>query len=335
MKLLVATHAYLLEIVLDSAFNLKRITPIDGFHYGMCHWPQGCMATIDRNNSVVTVYNCSDQNPPLETREKFILNGNYKDIHQIARQGEFLLVTNTRFNELSLVRNGQHVCGFRFGGFSKDINHINSVFPLGENKMLVMLHNGGKATSEICVMERDDRTIREVSRFPLWDTGCHNIFTDGVRLVYNASSRGDFVVVDMASQSVARRLRFSGHTKGLAVTDDFFIIGCSDHARRDKRTVSYGYLTFLDRKSLCVKAIVDLNSKIGPIGNINEIKCLTGNDFSHGSIADLEIDWEKLRMSDRDWAYKFFFKHTEFLRRRVKKYMPKWKSSEKNRGEVR
>jgi hypothetical protein len=255
----------------------------------------------------------------LEKRQEFIPTGEYRDIHQIARQGDGLLVTNTGLNELSLIRDGKFAEGYRFGGFSSDVNHVNSVFPLGESKMLVMLHNGGKASSEICVLERAAGAIKEVARFPVWDTGCHNIFTDGKTLAYNASGRGDFVVADLATQTVVARRKLPGHTKGLAVTNDHYIVGYSEHARREKRSSSCGYLAFVNRKNFRIDATIDLNQLNGPVGNINEVRCLSGMDFSHGLTSEPDVQWQMLRMSDRDLVYKFFSKHVERLRRKVVK----------------
>jgi len=185
--------------------------------------------------------------------------------------------------------------------------------------MLVMLHNGGKTSSEVCVLERVNGVIKEIARFPTWDTGCHNIFTDGKIIAYNASGRGDFVVIDIATQSVINRRRFPGHTKGLAVTNDHYIVGYSEHAKREKRLTSRGYLAFVNRKNFCVDATIDLNLNNGPVGNVNEVRCLTGADLSHGLAADPDVKWEALRMSDQDLVYKYFSKHVENLRRKMMK----------------
>ena len=319
MYLLVSTHSFLLRVTLDTGFTLKSINLIDGFHYGICRWQEGHIATMTRRENTVAVYSYSGESHFWEKQQEFIPTGEYRDIHQIARQGDVLLVTNTGFNELSLIRNGKFSGGYRFGGFSSDVNHINSVFPIGETRMLVMLHNGGKASSEICVLERATDAIKEVTRFPIWDTGCHNIFTDGKTLAYNASGRGDFVVADLATQTVTARRRLPGHTKGLAVTNDHFIIGYSEHARREKRLSSCGYLAFVNRKNFRIDATIDLNQPNGPVGNINEVRCLSGMDFSHGLTSEPDVKWQMLRMSDRDLVYKFFSKHVERLRRKVVK----------------
>jgi len=320
MKLLVSTHSFLLEVVLGTDFNLKSITPIAGYHYGICLWPEGHVATMTREENAITVYSHSDENSFLEKKEEFIPSGEYKDVHQVARQGNIALVANTGFNEISLIQDGKYFGGYRFGGFSSDVNHVNSVFPMGETKMLVMLHNGGKTSSQICVLEHINGAIKEITRFPTWDTGCHNIFTDGGIIAYNASGRGDFVVIDVATESVINRRRFPGHhTKGLAVTKDHYIVGYSEHAKREKRLASRGYLAFVNRESLCIDATIDLNRINGPVGNVNEVRCLTGVDLSHGLAADPDVKWEELRMSDQDLVYKYFSRHVEYLRRKIVK----------------
>jgi hypothetical protein len=328
MKLLVATHSFLLEVALEAEFNLKSIKPIVGSHYGICRWSEGQVATMTkkeegqvattiRKENVITVYSHSDENSSLEKLEEFIPTGEYEAVHQIARQGNVVLVTNTGFNEISLIQDGKYTGGYRFDGSSSDVNHVNSVFPMGETKMLVMLHNGGRITSEICVLERINGTIKNIARFSTWDIGGHNIFTDGKIIAYNASDAGDFVLIDIAAQSVITRRRFPGHTKGLAVTNDHYIVGYSEHAKREKRFNSRGYLAFVNRNSFRVDATIDLNRINGPVGNVNEIRCLTEVDFSHGSTADPNVKWEELRMADRDWVYKFFSRHVEYLRRRI------------------
>jgi len=319
MKLLVSTHSFLLEVVFGAGFDLKSINPIAGYHYGICLWPEGRVATMTRKENVITVYSHSDENSFLEKNEGFIPTGEYKDVHQVARQGNVVLVANTGLNEISLIQDGKFSGGYRFGDFSSDVNHVNSVFPMGETRMLVMLHNGGKSSSEVCVLERINGAIKEIARFSTWDTGCHNIFTDGKIIAYNASGRGDFVVIDIATQSVINRLRFPGHTKGLAVTKDHYIVGYSEHAKREKRLSSRGYLAFVNRESLRIDATIDLNRINGPVGNVNEIRCLTGVDLSHGLAADPDVKWEALRMSDQDLVYKYFSKHVENLRRKMMK----------------
>ena len=318
MKLLVSTHSFLLEVVLGTGLDLKNIKPIAGNHYGICRWSEGRVATMTKKeNSVITVYSHLDENSFLEKQEEFIPTGEYEAVHQIARQGNVLLVTNTGFNEICVIQDGKHSGGYNFGGFSKDKNHINSVFPMGETKMLVMLHNGGRITSEICVLERINGAIKEIARFPTWDIGGHNIFTDGKILAYNASDAGGFVLVDLATQSVMARRKFPGHTKGLAVTNGHYIVGYSEHTKREKRFSSRGYLAFVNRKNLNIDATIDLNRINGPVGNVNEVRCLTGVDLSHGSAADPDVKWEKVRLSDRDWVYKYFSRHVEQLRRRI------------------
>ena len=148
MKLLVATHLFLLEVVLGTRFDLKSIKPIAGSHYSICRWSEGRVATMTKNvNNVITVYDHSDENSFLEKQDEFIPTGEYEHVHQVARQGNVLLVTNTGFNEISLIQDGRYAGGHHFGGYSSDVNHVNSVFPMGETKMLVMLHNGGRFTS--------------------------------------------------------------------------------------------------------------------------------------------------------------------------------------------
>jgi hypothetical protein len=321
MKLLVSTHSFLLKVVLEKGHNLKSIAPIAGYHYGICQWSEGRVATMTREENAVTVYSHSDEDSFLEKKEQFMPTGEYKDVHQIARQGNVMLVANTGFNELSLIQGDQLSGRHRFGGFSSDVNHVNSVFPIGETRMLVMLHNGGKTSSEVCVLERvnGNGEMKEVARFPIWDTGCHNIFTDGKIIAYNASGRGDFVVIDIATQSVLNRLRFPGHTKGLAVTKSHYIVGYSDHTAREKRSASNGYLAFVNRESLCIDATIDLNRINGPVGNVNEVRCLTGVDLSHGLAADPEVKWEVILMSDQELVYMFFSRHVEYFRRKVLK----------------
>jgi hypothetical protein len=328
MKLLVATHSFLLEIVLGTGFDLKSITSTAGGHYGICRWSEGRVATmtkkedgrvasVTRKENMITVYSHSDENSFLEKQEEFIPTGEYEAVHQIARQGNVVLVTNTGFNEICLIQDGKYSGGYRFGGFSSDVNHVNSVFPMGETKMLVMLHNGGRITSEICVLERINGAIKEIARFPTWDIGGHNIFTDGKIIAYNASDAGAFVLIDIATQSVINRRRFPGHTKGLAVTNDHYIVGYSEHAKREKRFTSRGYLAFVNRESFCIDATIDLNQINGPVGNVNEVRCLTGADLSYGSAAAFDVKWEELRMADRDLIYKYFSRHVEYLYRRI------------------
>jgi len=320
MDLLVSTHSFLLFCSFNPSLDLISIQPVaTGHHYGICrsYGKPGCFITMTRECNAFTEY--SVENNSIRKIGEYITDGKFEDIHQIADQADGILVSNTGFNRIDFVKERLVQTSVNIGGAQSDINHVNSIFPVSDNISLAMLHNKAKGDAEILVINRNEDKIIECGRFPVWDTGCHNIFSDGTVMAYNSSGSGDFVIIDIHTQSLRKRVHFPGHTKGLSVTEKFYIIGFSEHVQREKRLTSKGYIAFLDRENYNVVKIIDLNvdSLPHPVGNVNEIRCISEADYSFGVNLSAQPRWKDLRMSKVDFMHQFFYKPIKFLRRKV------------------
>jgi hypothetical protein len=146
-------------------------------------------------------------------------------------------------------------------------------------------------------------------RLSLWHENCHNVFFDEARLYYNASLAKRLVAVDLERERVSKKLSFaritsdmpvnSGHVKGISVTKDHLVVGVSEHTTREKRPTSKGYLAVVDRHSLSTLAVIDLNfpDLPHPIGNINEVRCLSGGELGQSRSASSKVDWSVIRLA--------------------------------------
>lgn len=296
MELAVATRSFLTFVELDADCELVRFRCIaDGRHYGLA-LPGGCsdrILAISRDDDEFVVYERNDENgtgsrkeraPPFRRVDRFPVADGVDDIHQIAACSEGLYIANSGHNSLDWASLGggkrHRLCFDGHGSW-----HINSVFPCGSDLAAVLFHNKSRGYSEIGWTRRSCEGLDLLHRVTLWDTGCHNVYIDDEILAYNASEVGDFVVVDLATGRIRRRIHFPGHTKGLSVTRDRFVIGVSEYASRWARNTSRGRLAVIDRNSLRVLGRVDLNAPTlpHPIGNVNEIRCLSETELGHAA----------------------------------------------------
>ena len=111
------------------------------------------------------------------------------------------------------------------------------------------------------------------------------------------------IIVDLEKDRIAKRIPFKGwHTKGISVTDKYIVIGLSEVTFRDKRFVAQGKLAVLDRKSLSILKIVDLNFQDlpHPIGNVNEIRCLSEVDLAQSRPTETRINWGDLKFAKQN-----------------------------------
>lgn len=286
MELVVSSHAVLAHVGLSARWEVERLDVLaQGFHYGTGLHEDGFL-TMVREDDLVTRYHNGGPGGRYREVERFSCRGDYDDVHQVALWNGGLLVANTGRNSVDLVRlrpfSSRRHC---FGAADHDVNHVNSVFPCGERQVLVLLNNKGARSSEVAVLEWDEsRGFEEAGVLPLADMECHNVWSDGECLAYNASRDGAFVVLDLGTGRELCRHRFPGYTKGLAVTGGHFLVGYSDKAVRDQRETSRGYLAVVERETLDLAACVDLNAreKYAVIGNVNEVRCLSEPDKGHG-----------------------------------------------------
>ncbi len=311
MTYLIATHSQLFALEFDANWQIRASRSLaTGHHYGIAFMQRDGLDAllIKQNDRELRVL---DRHTLEEAADPIPFLGETGAIHQVCYANNGLYFTNTDFNNIVYqTLDGETYHSYHFEGKTFDYNHINSVFPCG-NQIYALLHNKGRTLTELAVLDHDPRagfTFRNA--ISVWDHGCHNVYLEDGRLYYNGSSQGDFVVADLKSQEVIARLSYPGHTKGLSVVDDTIVIGFSEHAERSERANTKGHLAIIDRRTLKEIDIVDLDGidLPLPVGNINEVRCVSGGERTHVSDQPLSVNWAAVRLARRNPA-SYFMKH--------------------------
>jgi hypothetical protein len=322
----VTTHSFLAVVEVDSAWQLIGYKVLDtGYHYGVAVIEEESESSPERSEGQFIVYrggeSVSEQNDARLMRYRQIGNsfeavgsipfaGEAGDVHQIAYANGGLYIANTKYNTLLFQSlEGDKRQEYVFENVRTDVNHINSVYPCG-GQVYVVLHNQRRRQSELALLQHDfsnGLTLRQ--RLSLWHENCHNVFFDESYLYYNASLAKRLVVVDLERERVSKKLSFagiasdmpdnSGHVKGISATKDHLVVGVSEHTTRDKRPTSKGYLAIVNRHSLSTLAVIDLNlpDLPHPIGNINEVRCLSGGELAQSRSASANVHWSGIELA--------------------------------------
>lgn len=296
----VATHSFLVHVTLDDDHDIvdHRLLHGTGHHYGIGLEPDGTGTFLAKHRSTELMRFRADE--PYDRMETIPFPGRFKAVHQIAVHNGGVYLANSHYNSLvyrTLDGSVQHE--YVFNGIDEDVNHVNSVFPCGD-QVFALLNNRGKRPSEVAVLHHGDDGFTLTGLMMLWHTGCHNILLHDGILYYNASAAGRVVAVDLDRQRIIREVEFPGHTKGMSLRGDELVIGYSDVAAREARRTSRGHLAVLRAGDLeVIRGEVDLNlpSLPHPIGNVNEVRCLSGGELGHARATALDGDWGSIRLA--------------------------------------
>lgn len=315
----VSTHSYLLLATVDDNLSATDYQIVNrGYHFGLSVQPAGEGKELCAYYGGVNVHEQTDRklnryrygsNAALTATGSQALGADWHDVHQLAFAEDGLYVTNTGRNQICyLDANGSVKHRYTFGGVNQDINHVNSVFLTGERRLLALLHNKARKESEIAVMRYDPQTGFAIENTKsLWHIGCHNLYTDGRYLIYNASQAHRIVVADLKTSRIAHEIAFEGwHSKGMSVTENHIVVGLSEHTVRDRRAFAESRLAFIDRQRFDVVGVVDvqLNDAQTTAGNINDVRCLSHAEYAQASA--VPIDWSRTHLARADilkfWA---------------------------------
>ena len=316
----VSTHSFLLVVEFDPQWQIVNHEILKkGYHFGMAlirhadseryaesNEPlylavyHGGTSVKDQDNKQILIYEIGDSYELVDT---ISLDCEYGDVHQVAYANGGFYIANTACNEI-VFRTvlGDRFHKYQFEGVSNDRNHINSIYPCGD-QIIAMLHNNSHKESELAILQHnlaDGFQLRHT--LSLWSRACHNIFLDENQIIYNASRDHQLVMVDLQQDKIVKKINFGGwHSKGLSVIDDCLVVGLSEHSLRDKRATARGKLAILDKNSLSILSIVDLNLPTlhQQVGNINEVRCLTEADLGHARIKRLDINWHDLKLAKK------------------------------------
>lgn len=296
----IATHSRLITASFMEDFQAVRFRELsnDGHHYGIALDPRVPGTLLSKHKSTELLRYSTEE--PHERLEAIPFPGALKNVHQIAAANDGIYAANTTYNSVvykNLDRGTHHE--YFFNGHNTDVNHVNSVLPCGD-QILVLLNNLRKQPSQIAVLSHSPEAGFELRHvMSLWHAGCHNIALNGRYLYYNASADCTFVVVDLEQEKVVHKTRFPGHTKGLSVRDDHLLVGFSEVAERKLRHKTHGYLAVIDSETFATRKVIDLNSDSfsGPIGNVNEVRCISGGELGHALLEPPRWDWKHMRLS--------------------------------------
>jgi hypothetical protein len=158
------------------------------------------------------------------------------------------------------------------GRESKNYAHFNSVF-VTEDEILVFCHNETKKTgrpSSILALDERGEVLREIETAA---GNGHNI----------ARYEGNLLYCDSNGQTLERNgetvFRTDYFTRGLSITEQYYVLGGSEYARRQDREKAAGVVYFLDRQ-------FNELGRVSIPGMVQEIRRLDGPDFAlsaHGA----------------------------------------------------
>ncbi len=278
-RFLVGTHSGLYEALLTERFDLMRCRKLaSGHHYAISVRKEEGRVYSKNQDKYMNILDFST----LEKLGELHFDSEPGHVHQALVTDSGVFYTDTLHNKLSFRSNAGSHHHIIFDEQETDYNHVNSIYFDGTD-VFALLHNKGNKNSEIARLTISSEGFALHERVMFNDTGCHNIFRVNGRVVYNASAAGDTIVLDTSTKQEVLRRNFEGHTKGLAVLEDHYVVGVSDHAVRAERQTTSSALTFLGRENMSLVKSIPLKLEDGTkIGNINEIRCLSHPDVSEG-----------------------------------------------------
>jgi len=302
MKIIISTHSRLIEAEVnleDSLLSSSRVVAA-GHHYALDHFSDQSLLVKGGKGELLTFYKY--EGGELSDERAIGLDSRFKHVHQAMVSGDSIILTNTKFNELSVLdMNGDIRGQLHLGGLVEDINHVNSLFSLSESSFIALLHNHSRLTrSELVFFEiTENQKIKTGRHLKLWHGGCHNITVDGDYLYYNASADGVFVVCDLTKGEIIKELHFPKlHTKGLSLTKDRILVGASESVAREQRKASKGEIVSIDRSTFEVVSRTDISVDGEQCGNINEIRVLSESDDALRLAGDISPNADRWRLSE-------------------------------------
>lgn len=169
--------------------------------------------------------------------------------HQIDLVGDHLCVIDTYNQQLVLFDRDFRQTSVlsplpvaRATNWGEGYLHCNSLLALPDS-VLLLAHNGGRATNKPSEVIQFDRDWAIVDRGTLPGLGCHNIavIEDGT-ILSCGSVAGELVTMTGPVAAISTRM-----TRGLAVGRHNIAVGASDFSVRRKRLFVPGTVTILDR----------------------------------------------------------------------------------------
>ena len=152
-------------------------------------------------------------------------------------------------------------------------DHLNSVFEKN-GALYVVAHRHGKG-SAVATFSYPDMRLLNVERIKN-RTGLHNIWVteEGQRIACNSNAGS---VIELNSNATLWESGCPIHSRGLAATPDFVLVGESQKSVRELRHASTSGLWLLDRKTW---QPIDYFF-LGPYGGVRDVRLLNVRDEAH------------------------------------------------------
>jgi len=248
-----------------------------GLYYGLT-WDDkqifmGCRNNVNRVGGEQVVVLGSDY------RVLTTIPGEFRQLHQILFANDNLYVTSPEDNAIDVIGDGGARRRMNWTGEQTDVNHINSVWFDGHS-FWVCYHN-------LCAAESD-----KSSRVVRLDAELHVVeeeFTIG-KSIHNVFVTSEFVYTCNSGEGLFSRLhRYTGQklevnlgpwVRGLAVTDEFFLVGTSRKGDRKTREEGDTVVHLLDRKTL---QEVD-SRRFKDFGAVYSMRVVGQPDYAHNNI---------------------------------------------------
>lgn len=266
--------------------NLQVRRLANGSFYGLTRYGDYHYVFHRHSREAGSIYRFTLNDGRIICNKRFFV-GLSGGVHQIDFIGDRLFVADSYRNEIVILdRNGRLVKRLyplgklTNGRQSSNYGHLNSVYAVGDN-IYVLAHNETYKTdkkSEILVILRSDLSVAD--SIGAVGSCAHNIVTmDGLFLVCDSLDG----TLKNCNEVVFRPSTF---VRGLALNDDFIVLGGSVYSERGKRMDNDVFVYFLNRRFELLGTM-----RIKDAAQVHEIRLL-GDDygFSNTNAADSTPD---------------------------------------------
>lgn len=202
--------------------------------------------------------------------------GQYNEIHQILYVQDKLYVTATMDNAVDVVE-GDKRYRVNWTDVDYDRDHINSLHWDGENFWACYHNLCGKKGPEVrSKVVRLDKELSRVEEEFSVGKNIHNVFVDDKYLYTCGSSSGSLIRMDRKTGE-EKRAYLGDWVRGLAVTDDYLLVGSSIKGPRELRLGGDLKAHLIDRKTM---EVVD-ERMFEDFGAVFSIRIIGERDYAH------------------------------------------------------
>lgn len=238
--------------------KLRRIFPCYSFGIFLDKNRLYIAISSQKKSNIISIdfYDKGLRNKPKLHYSQETLYHNEK-IHQLVVRENYIFLANTCSNAITILskensKDSKVINIFPFHDLtgypiSKDVNHINSIFPLIDGIVFVA-HNGGNLGSIIGII------FNKTCKFYAYkNRGCHDIFVNDKDLIFSDSfgykslDKKDSKKTGSIFYNKKNIYQQSHFTRGIFLGKDQNLIGSSFHAKRDLRFSGNGEINITDK----------------------------------------------------------------------------------------